>query len=349
MSNPRVLIIVLLYNSAEYIGDCFSSLQKIIYPTDKFKVLAIDNASTDASAATIKNNYPEVELIRSLKNVGFAGGNNLGFEYAAKHGFDYVYLLNVDTVVEPDFLDQALAVAQSDSRIAAVQSKLLLFSDQSKLNSIGNEIHYLGFGFAGGHATSDFEMNVKAVAYPSGAACLLDMAKLKSVGYFAPEFFMYHEDTDLGWRLWLNGYKCMLAPKSVVYHKYDFSRSITKYYFMERNRLMMILQNYKLGTLALIFPAWLGMELGLLPFAFVSGFWREKLKAYGYFFSVANIKKMSSRRQWVQTHRQMSDRDMLKHFVGEILFQDIKNPVLKYVANPIFNLYLKIIKRLIWW
>lgn len=348
-NQPRVLIVVLLYNSAEYIGDVFSSLKKITYPVDRFEILAIDNASTDSSVELVKKFAPSATLIVNKDNLGFAAGNNVGFKYGEKNNFDYVYLLNADTEVEPDFIDKVASLAQSDKKIAAVQSKLLLYKDKTKLNSIGNEIHYLGFGFARGHNTPDRPLKPKDVNYTSGAASLYDLKKLKEVGYFNPDFFMYHEDLDLGWRLWLVGYKSMLAPDSIVYHKYDFSRSIKKYYFMERNRYMLMLQNYRLASLILIFPAWLAMELGLFAYSFVSGFWKEKLRAYAYFFRIKNYKKILATRKLVQSKRKVKDRGAVKRFVGKIEFQDIDNPALKYIANPIFNLYWQIVRLFIWW
>lgn len=348
-SSPRVLIVVLLYNSAEYIGDCFSSLAKIIYPKDSFEILVIDNASTDNSAELVKKNFPQVTLIKNKENLGFAAGNNIGFEYGEKNNFDYVYLLNADTVVEPNFVDKAVELAKTDKKIAAVQSKMLLHSDKTKINSIGNEIHYLGFGFAGGHNTDDHSMPSKEITYPSGGACLYSVSALKEIGYFNPDFFLYHEDLDLGWRIWLTGYKCMLAPDSVVYHKYEFSRSIQKYYFMERNRYLVILQNYKLLTILFILPAGALMDILMFFYSFIGGFWKQEFKVYKYFFKLSNYKKILETRKLVQAKRKVKDREVVKRFVGSISFQDIQNPLLKYIVNPIFNLYWQIIRLFIWW
>lgn len=348
-SSPRVLIVVLLYNSAEYIGDVFSSLAKITYPKDSHEVLVIDNASTDNSAELIKKISFNVTFIENKKNLGFAAGNNIGFKYGEQNNFDYVYLLNADTVVEPDFIDKVVTLAQTDTSIAAVQSKMLLHSDKGKINSIGNEIHYLGFGFAGGHNTADHAMQPKEITYPSGGACLYNVKMLKEVGHFNSEFFMYHEDLDLGWRFWLAGYKCMLAPSSIVYHKYEFSRSIQKYYFMERNRYLVILQNYKLLTILIILPAGALMDILMFFYSFIGGFWKQELQVYKYFFKLSSYKKILETRKLVQSKRKVKDREVIKRFVGTISFQDIQNPLLKYIANPIFNLYWQIVKIFIWW
>jgi len=348
----RVLIIILCYNGADYLRDCLSSLSKLNYSKDSFEILVIDNASTDNSVATINSLQSTINnliLIQNKTNLGFATGNNIGLQYAINHNFDYVYLLNQDTVVEPDFLEKAVEIGESDIQIGAVQSKLLLFQDKTKINSIGNEIHYLGFGFAGGYQLPDQELEVREITYSSGAASLYRILALKQVGLFNPDFFMYHEDTDLGWRLWLFGFKIILAPKSVVYHKYEFSRSIQKYYFMERNRYLVLLQNYKWQTLLLIGPACALMDVVMFFYSFFAGWWRENLKVCWYFCHLKNWQKIIKTRRRVQSKRKITDREMVERFVGKIEFQDLDNPLLTNLVNPVFNLYWQIVKRLIFW
>ena len=347
--SPKVLIIIISHNSAEYIGDCLSSLAKINYPASDFKILVVDNASMDNSLELIEASYPTVELIKNQQNFGFVGGNNLGLQRAIEQNFDYAYLLNQDTVVTPEFLTEAVKSIQADPAIAAVQSKLLLFDQKDKINSWGNEIHYLGFAFAGGYLEPDRNLPVKEIAYPSGAAVLISLAALKKIGLFNPEFFMYHEDVDLGWRLWLAGYRVMLAPKSVVYHKYEFSRSIKKYYFMERNRRLVLLQNYRLATLIVIFPAWLLMDLAMFFYSFIAGWWREELKVCWYLINSGNWGKIWRSRQRVQATRKISDRQLIRRWVSKIEFQEIASPILKYLVNPALNLYWQVVKRLIFW
>lgn len=346
---PKVLIVILVYNGAEYLRDCLSSLSKISYPKDKLEVLIIDNASTDGSVDYIKNNWAEVRLIENQKNIGFAVGNNIGMQYAIDNNFDYIYLLNQDTVVEHDFLNRVIEIGESDLKIGAVQSKLLLYHDKGKINSTGNEIHYLGFAFAGGYQAPDRELTVREITYPSGASVLLKVEALKLVGLFNHEFFAYHEDTDLGWRLWLGGWKVMLAPKSVVYHKYEFSRSIKKFYYMERNRRLVIFQNYKCPTILFVLPACFLMNLAMFFYSFVGGWWQEEFRVIWYFLKPKSWAKLFKARKQVQKKRKVKDKDIIKRFVGKIEFQDLQNPLLKYIANPIFNFYWQLVKKIIWW
>lgn len=347
--SSKVLITILTYNSASVINECLLSLQKITYPVSDFKILVIDNASADNTLDLVRQNFPEAEIINNEKNLGFAAGNNIGFEYAANNNFDYIYLLNDDTEVEPNFLEKVVAAVKSDEKIASVQSKLLLHHDKSKINSLGNEIHYLGFGYAGGNGEADYDVKRREITYSSGAAVLYDVKKVTEVGYFNPEFFMYHEDLDLGWRIRLYGYKNILEPASVVYHKYKFLKSIKKFYYMERNRYLVVFQNYKIATLLLLLPAFAVMDVAMFFYSFLAGWWKEEFRIYKYFFSRKNLAKLIAARKSVQAKRKVPDREIIRHFVGQINFQEKTGFFLKYLVNPVFGLYWKIVKNFIWW
>lgn len=346
----KVAVIIVNYNGRQYLKDCLDSLFNLDYPKENFKIFLIDNASTDDSIEFVKNSFGSVEIIANQKNLGFAEGNNIGIKKAIDKGFDFVYLINQDTVSEADSLTKLVLAAQADDKIAAVQPRIMLWPQKDKVNSLGNSIHYLGFGFsAGGYQKFSGDLELKEVAYASGAAVLIKTSALQRVGLFEPDFFMYHEDLDLGWRLHLAGYKVILVPASVVYHKYSFAKSMQKYYFMERNRLICLLENYKIRTLILIFPAWLLMEMGLFIFSIKSGFWREKLRVYAYFLRSESWQKIIRGKRIRKEIRVKEDRDVVRFFAGKIEFQEIDNPLLKYVVNPLFNLYWQFIKHLIIW
>ncbi len=347
----KIAIIIVTYNAEKYIEDCLSSLFKTLLENLETRVMVYDNASQDKTVEIIRNNFSKVKIIETGENLGFAGGNNIGMKRAISEGFDYIYLLNQDTVCGEGWLSEALALAEQDKKIGSVQSLLMLYPEKHKINSSGNEIHFLGFGYSGGYKKvfKDQELRPKEIAYASGAAVLLRREALEQVGFFNQDFFMYHEDLDLGWRMKMAGYKNMLAPGSIIYHKYEFSRSIKKYYYMERNRFWVLVQNYKLATFLLILPALLIMNLGLLFSSFVSGWWREEWKALVYFLSPKNWQKLLAKRKRVQAKRKFKDRQVLQNFTGKIEFQEVANPIVKYILNPIFSLYFRIIKLIIWW
>jgi len=118
---------------------------------------------------------------------------------------------------------------------------------------------------------------------------------------------------------------------------------------MERNRYLVILQNYKWLTILLIAPVCILMDVAMFFYSFIGGWWKEEFRVYNYFLDPKNWATSLKARREVQSKRKVKDREIIKRFVGKIDFQDIQNPLLKYIANPIFNLYWQVVRRLIWW
>lgn len=361
ISTKKVAIILINYKDYAkiFLLDCIESLRTQSYPRDNFKIFIVDNETSAETENFLRGAAPEAELILNKTNDGFAKGNNDGFRQAIKQNFDYLVALNMDTVVDIEWLAELVKVAQSDDKFGVVQSRIMLWQknketgeiEKNFINSLGNDLHFLGFGYCRGYKEIwQNQINKPLeITYASGAAVLFKREVLEKIGMFAEEFFMYHEDTDLSWRARLAGWKIVLAPDSVVWHKYEFSRSVRQFYFMERNRLIMTLENYKLGSLLLLLPAFVLMEAGLLFYSFINGLWREKLKVYFYFLQSKNLRRIIKNHQQKTKLRVLSDREIVKNFVGEIEFQEIDNPVLAYIANPILNFYWLIIKKLIFW
>ncbi|OGY89714.1 MAG: hypothetical protein A2927_00155 [Candidatus Komeilibacteria bacterium RIFCSPLOWO2_01_FULL_45_10] len=347
----KVAIIIVCYNGLKYLPKLLGSIFTFQPETVQQEIIVIDNASMDNSVPWLKQNYPALKIFGQSKNLGFAQGNNLGLKYAITNDFDYAMLLNQDTIIEDGYLDKLVAKAESNPAMAAVQPKILLYPLTDLINSVGNVIHYLGFGYTFGHKSANRESRIKnhEINYCSGAACLLKLAVLKKVGLFDEKLFMYHEDLDLGWRFLLAGYQNVIELSAVVYHQYEFSRSIKKYYFLERNRLIVIFQNYKLLTLLLILPALILMEIGLFIFSFFNGWWPKKLKVYLYFLNPQNWLKIIKTRSQIQQSRKKGDRAVVAKFSGLILHQEISNQLMEKIANPLFNAYWQVVKKLIVW
>lgn len=347
----KTAVIIVCYNGKEYLPDCLNSLEKQTLARGLYNIIVVDNNSSDDSVAYIKNNFLQILLLENKENLGFAGGNNIGIKRAIEEGYEYIVLLNQDTIVDPNWLEELIKAAELDEKVGLVQSRLMLWPATEKINSIGNEIHFLGFGFTGGYLQrlEDYPIKSNEITYASGAGMLVKRNVFEEAGLFDKEFFMYHEDLDLSWKARIKGYKIVLASNSVVYHKYEFSKSIAKYYYMERNRFIVLLENYKWLTLLLISPALAAMELGLFAFSFKNGWWKEKLKIYKYFLDYKNLKNIFEKRKIIQANRRINDYEIIKNFTGKIKFQEINSPVLKYFANPIFNAYWQVVKRLIFW
>jgi len=311
--------------------------------------LVVDNHSSDPSLAQVVTNYPMVKTLALTANFGFAGGNNRGIEWGMNQGYQYLFLLNQDTEVSNNWLAPLLVAMDSEATIAAVQPKILLHPEIDKINSIGNIIHFLGFGYCQGNGVVDRpeEQALTEINYCSGAAVLLKTAVLKKIGIFDESMFMYSEDLDLGWRLWLTGFKSIYCPSSTIYHKYKFSKSVSKIYFMERNRIICLLKNYQTKTLLYLLPALLLMEIGQMFYTIKRKWFWQKIKSYYYFTDPQVWLRIYQQRKNLQKIRQVSDGQILRKFSGRISFQEIDNPLLIYIANPIFHYYLSKLRKII--
>jgi GT2 family glycosyltransferase len=362
----RTSVIVVSYGHREVIGPCVRALEQAALPPGT-RLLLVDNDSPDGTAAYIREQLLTADgrrtrgglpalLFANATNLGFAGGNNLAIARALADGDEFVYLLNPDTEVEPDFLIEALAVARRDPDVAFVQSLLLRHDDPALLNSWGNAMHFLGFGYAAGdgRALADPEVvarlgGPRAIAFPSGAGMLARADSLRALGAFSDELFLYCEDMELGWRAHLHGLQVLVAPASRVRHRYQFARHARKYYYLERNRLLVLAWCYRRRTLLLLAPALAATELGSWALAVRGGWWRDKGAAWAYLLAPTRWPALRANRRRVQALRRASDRDASALFTGEIVFPALRPWLLTRVANPLLSAYWRGARRLMRW
>ncbi|MBI5229772.1 MAG: glycosyltransferase family 2 protein [Candidatus Magasanikbacteria bacterium] len=361
---PRVALIYLSFHSEPYMDDVVSSMEKLTYPKDHVELVVVDNPHPEygSSVRYLENKVmplsektmPKVTIIAHSENLGFSGGNNVGIRYALEQGFDYVYLFNNDSFVAANFLEPLIDTMENDARIGAAQSFILLHPETSLINSAGNRMHYLGFGFCDAYRTRAVSYNdpaVKEVNYASGAGLIMRARLLKEYGLWDEDFFMYHEDLEYSYRLKSRGYKIVVVKDSIVYHKYQFGRSITKFFWMERNRYGVLLMFYKWPTLFLILPMMLAVEIGLILFALKSHSIDIRIKVYRYWLHAKSWSVWLEKRRRIQEKRTVGDRALTRGMATEILFQEeaMRNALLLYVGNPLMTLYWKLIRLLLWW
>lgn len=361
MNYPKVAVQILLYNeSDEEIDRLFQSLEQVDYPHDRWMIVVVNNVEPTRDIAKLiserwlpksEKTLPLFRLFRQVPNLGFAGGHNVAEEQSRDWQPDYIYLLNADAFVEPTFLWRIVQNAEAHPESAIIQSRIMLAQEPELLNTRGNALHFLGFGFCLGYKKHvGEETSPLPVFYGSGAGMLVCASVLDRLGgLFESSYFMYHEDVDLSWRARLLGYGVGYADDSVIYHRYEFSRSIKKFYWMERNRHITNLVNYHWGTLLLLAPAAIFMELGTLWFAWKSGWGAVKIRSWLWFLKLSTWVFIWRRRRMIQPRRVAADRELFDSMVGVIENQEIKNAFLTLVVNPIFQLYFFVLKKLVRW
>ncbi len=357
---PTVAIIYLAYNTSAYLERVFLSVEQLDYPKEALHLIVVDNASSDGSADWIRENavpksekqLPRVTFFPSAVNTGFAGGNNLGIDRALLEGADYVYLLNGDAKLDPSAIAEAVAMAEGDKTIGAVQSLVRLWQDEGALNATGGSVHFLGFGFArdnGRRASAEDVASLDGtdIAYASGAAVLYRSSVLREVGLLEDFYFMYHDDLELGWRIRLAGYRNVLATRSVAYHHYEFRRSIKKLYWMERARLLVFFSHLRPATLIILSPLLVVLELALLAFAAKGGWLRDKLCVYLDLLRPTTWKHVAEKRKFSSLIRKVSDKEIVRHWTGRIEHQETSSPIVDIVANPVLSAVWLVLKRLV--
>ena len=350
-THVNVAILIVSYNARQYLPDCLNSVLASRDEGITRRIVVVDNASADGSAEYVADNFPDVDLVRSHINRGFAGGNNLGWDFIRKTypDTDLLALLNPDTIVADGWLWPMAECIRADDTVAITQAKLRLHPRTDRLNSAGNRNHFLGFGFVTAYEELDRGQydRIRPIDFASGAAAMIRCSLLRRVGLFDQDMFLYLEDTDLSWKVRQMGYQVLFVPASLVYHKYSPNRGHRFYYYFERNRWWVLLTYYRPATLVVLAPAAILMELGQLWFAWRAGLLAQKLASYAYFLQHANRRRLGRRRRTAQARRTVSDRQFMGGFSGTIDVPGLKHDLMRLVANPLLKLYWAVARRLI--
>jgi GT2 family glycosyltransferase len=346
MSLPRVALVYLTYNtpdSAVEIPRCFESLTHINYPLDRVEIICVENPSRHGASWPMierdwvprggKDGFPPITWIhKNEKDVGYAGACNVGAKIAIERGCDFMYLLNQDATVHPDFLQEAIATAAHRPKAAFIQSLMLIGQNQNLVNSMGNQYHFLGYGYSGGYGWSRARAEAtlaeeapktgNEIPYCSGGALLVRLDFVRQYGLYDAPFYMYHEDTDATFQARLRGHHVIIEPKSIVYHYYEFSKNLKKFYWIERNRYMILLTYYKVATLLLLALPFFVVEIGTFFLSLYAGWWKERVRAWVFFWRPSTWAWVWRRRRRVMRERMVGDRELLRLACSRILFKE---------------------------
>jgi len=241
---PLVSLITVNFNGNQQTEELLHSLYACSYPN--LEIFVVDNASNEPPH-TLEEDFPQVHFIYSKENLGFAGGNNLAIQACSG---EYIYLINNDTEVKPNFLDPVVDLFESNHRIGIVSSKLIFHNTDDLIQYAGNP----GFQFPSGRAFSrGFKKkdsakfsNEEETGIAHGAAMAIRREVLENCGLLNESYFLYYEEVDFCERVKRNEYKIWYCGKSTVYHKESMSvgkDSDMKVYFLNRNRLLFLRRN----------------------------------------------------------------------------------------------------------
>ncbi|MGM0647329.1 MAG: glycosyltransferase family 2 protein [Bacteroidota bacterium] len=294
-----VSVISINYNQSAVTLEMLESLEKLQYKN--IEIIIVDNASPKDNPDILKQKYPNIKLIKSKKNLGFAGGNNLGIQQAKGK---YLLFLNNDTEVEPDTVSEMVYAMESDQKTGLVTPKILFYhSKERKLIQSGgtNKINILTARSSNkSYKTIDKGQYdfVYETSYPHGAAMMTSAKVIEEAGLMPDLYFLYYEELDWAHMIKRAGYKILYCGTAAVYHKESVSIGKTnpmKIYYMNRNRLIFLRRNAGLlkVTVGLIFYSFISLPKNTIAFLirknfiFIKNLWR----AYFWNLTHFNIRK----------------------------------------------------------
>jgi GT2 family glycosyltransferase len=255
---PSVSIIVLNWNGKHHLEECLDSLSHLDYPA--YKVVLVDNASTDGSVEWVASHYPQVHILRNQKNLGFAEGNNVGIRFALSEGAGYVVLVNTDTRAERDFLTHLVQRGEEDKEIGVLGGKVLMFFDPRVVNSTGVNLNQLAYGWDRdfGEEAQRIVRKRGEVLAVTGTLMAIKAGVFEKVGLLDPEFFAYYEDVDFCVRVWKHThFRVEYVPESIIYHKFSASvsgESALKQYLMFKNQFRIFFKHFPPAEMVRAFP-----------------------------------------------------------------------------------------------
>ena len=200
-------------------------------------------------------------------NIGFGSACNQAARIATSETLGFV---NPDAVLDPSWSNEVLTILSANPSCAAVEGKILLAQDPTRLNCKGSYVNLLGFGCTAGYGERDMpELEESLVSYPSGAAFAIRRSVFVTLGGFDESYFLYHEDVDLGMRVYSAGHTVVFAPRAVAWHRHKAILSPEKVRWLERNRWSTIAKNMpkdyfvKCLPLIVVFEVYLGIHLAM--------------------------------------------------------------------------------------
>ena len=272
--------------------------------------------------------------------------NNLGLKTAFKKGADLGLILNSDIIADAKMVENLVKTynrkKMTVKKLGLIQPVILLAQNRNKVNTLGNTIHYLGFGYCGNYFTVyKKSLNDKEIFSVSGAAMLISRQYFNQVGGFDENFFMLGEDQDLSWRGLILGYKHFISSKAIAYHDYQFGRHQQHKYLEEKNRLIMLMKNYSGKTLVFLTPILLINEIAIIIYSILESWLGLKLKTY--WAICRNLKIILKKRKEVQKKRVVNDKKLFSIFKPTIDFPPVNNFVIRYLVNPLYLTYYRLV------
>jgi len=320
-----VSIIIVNCNGKELLNQCLGSVLKSHY--SNFEAILVDNGSTDESVGLAKEKYkknPRFRIIINERNLGPSAGRNRGVESARGK---YIAFLDHDTEVDPNWLKEAVGIMESDQTIGGAQCKLLLVDHRNMFDYAGDYLSQYGFLFQRVNFmevdNGQFDEVVELFGAKS-AGMIVRQEALMNIGGFDEDYFIYMEETDLCWRMWLNNYRVIFMPTSVVYHAFGRKAKLTSphtkflvKYHGTKNYITTLIKNFDTWNIIKILPIHIVLWIGIIIWHVIMGRLNEaNWITKGVLYNLTHLRSIWIKRMTIQSSvRKLSDGHIMPHIM----------------------------------
>jgi GT2 family glycosyltransferase len=248
--STKIVTVVLTYNNYDDTRECLQSIAGLSYASNE--VLVVDNGSRDDSIDKLEREFPTVAFLHNGENLGYAGGNNKGIEYALARNADAVWLLNNDTTVDPEALTQLVKAASSLEDAGILGSMIYLYDSPQVIHFAGGKLdkRRAAGRHIGGDKVSDYYFDTPLETdFITGASLLAKREMIEAVGMLDEAYFLYKEDLDWALRAREAGWHSYIVPGSMIRHKVNRTTSKVRpliIYYACRNSLYLCRRHFPL-------------------------------------------------------------------------------------------------------
>jgi len=264
-----VSIIIVTYNSANYVEACINSIcARRSRAGCALEIVVVDNHSSDDTVRILKERFPSVQLLENDENYGWGRANNQG---VARAKGDFVVIMNPDTLAEEGWLE-ALIQPLIERRRLLTTPKILIY-DGSTIGNCGNILHFTGLAFTRGYgAEKDACAVSESVSYVSGCCFAVRKDEFLQLGGFDEALFLYHDDLDFTCKAYLAGFESLYVPASIIRHDYQLDVAPEKLFLLEKGRYVFLRKYLSAGDALRFMPSLVVSEVLSFGFAAKLGF-----------------------------------------------------------------------------
>ena len=247
MPEPFIVIVILNTNRRQDTLDCLTSLRQNSYKNHQ--IIVLDNNSTDNSVPAIQAEFPEVQIIELVENLGYAGNNNVGIEAAVTQGADWILVSNEDTILDSECLAHLVEMGESDDRIGIVGPMVYHYDEPDIIQSAGGYFgpYWDSFHYGKDEIDEGQYTNPHLVDWISGCAIMVRKEVINQVGALDARFFYFWEETEWCLRAGKKGWLVMHVPQAKIWHKgvqRNYSPKPSLAYYGTRNRFLMLSKHH---------------------------------------------------------------------------------------------------------